>query len=249
LTGVLSAGTSSVTSSTVSGNGTIGGTLGVTGATTLSSTSAHGGAATFSSTVNVTGATSLTTLTASGTSTLTTLTTTGAASVGGTLGVTGATSLSSLTASGTSTLTALTTTGAATFSSTVRIPTGAGLNRILTSDANGNATWQTGLTTITTKSDSYTITNTDNFIIYTTAGVTGKTFTLPTASAAGQGKEFNIKNMSGFSLTVTSTSVFMQEYIASGTYPTSITVGFDSSNNWVKLVSDGTNWIVFRALF
>ena len=23
----------------------------------------------------------------------------------------------------------------------------------------------------------------------------------------------------------------------------------NASNNWVKLISDGTNWIVFRALF
>ncbi|MFD3408541.1 hypothetical protein SKC37_07725 [Aquirufa sp. HETE-83D] len=121
--------------------------------------------------------------------------------------------------------------------------------KVLTSDATGIATWQTGVTTISTKAASYTITNTDNYVVFTTAGITGQTFTLPTAAAAGAGKEFNIKNMSGFSLSVSSTSSLMQEYIASGTYPTTITLGIEASNNWVKVISDGTNWIVMRALF
>ena len=431
LTGTLSAGTSSVTTSVVSGNETVGGTLGVTGVTTLSGTSAHGGAATFSSTVNVTGATSLTTLTASGNATLTTVnagattasslvvptitggsgttqsltykttsgvgatgadhifqvgnngatealritnagnigvgtnsptskfdvsagtttnltginltgsideffqmnvqnnstgtkaqsgyaatadngtTTTGFAWMGinnslfnypttynigaandvtyigsgqdmhiananqtksiifstgksttpffnermrisnaGNVGIGTASPSATLEVAGTTKLSGATTVaGAATFTSTVAITSGAGLGKVLTSDASGNATWQTGLTTITTKADNYTITNTDNFIIYTTSGVTGKTFTLPSASAAGAGKEFTIKNMSAFSLTITSTSSIMQEYISTGSYPTSVTLGIESSNNWMRLVSDGTNWIVFRALF
>jgi hypothetical protein len=121
--------------------------------------------------------------------------------------------------------------------------------KVLTSDANGLATWQTGVTTLTTKAASYTISNTDNFIIYTTLGITGQTFTLPTAAAAGTGKEFTIKNMSGFGLTVSSTSSLMQEYISTGVYPTSVSLGTDASNNWIKVISDGTNWIVFRALF
>jgi hypothetical protein len=132
----------------------------------------------------------------------------------------------------------------------VKIVDGAqGLGKVLTSDANGLATWQTGVTTITTKTSSYTATITDNFIIFTTAGTASQTITLPTASAAGQGKEFTIKNMSANSLSISSTSVFMQEYISGGTYPTTITLGIDGANNWIKVISDGTNWIVFRALF
>lgn len=225
------------------GNVNIGGTLGVTGATTLSSTLNAGATTLASSTI------------------------TGNESIGGTLGVTGATSLA-----------ALTTTGAATISNTTNstsISTGAlivrggvgiasdvkiggtieidggspGAGKVLTSDANGVASWQTGVSTITTKTASYTITNTDNYIIFTTAGTTGQTFTLPSASSAGSGKEFTIKNMSGFNLSVSSTSSLMQEFISSGTYPTTITLGIDASNNWIRVISDGTNWIVFRALF
>ena len=74
-------------------NATIGGTLGVTGATTLSSTVATGaltvtGAATVSTTLGVTGATTLSSTVATGA-----LTVTGNETVSGTLAVTGATTL------------------------------------------------------------------------------------------------------------------------------------------------------------
>jgi hypothetical protein len=232
----LSAGATTLSSANVSGNQTVGGTLGVTGATTLSSS-----------------------LTA-GTSTLTSLSVTNNENVGGTLGVTGATTLSStlgvtgatslstLTASGNSTLTSLTTTGAATFSSTVTIPTGAGLNKVLTSDANGGATWKSGYTAISTKTDSYTLTLNDNFIIIGSTTATGKTFTLPTASGCA-GKEFTIKNLSAYSVSIATTG---SQYIIqdnSTTTTTSATIGIEPSNNWIKVISDGTSWIAFRALF
>ena len=97
-------------------NATIGGTLGVTGATTLSSTVATGaltvtGAATVSTTLGVTGATTLSSTVGTGA-----LTVTGNETVSGTLGVTGATSLSSATVS-----TTLGVTGAATLSSTLTV--------------------------------------------------------------------------------------------------------------------------------
>ncbi len=220
----LSAGATTLSSATVSGNQTVGGTLGVTGATTLSSS-----------------------LTA-GTSTLTSLSVTNNETVGGTLGVTGATSLSTLTASGNSTLTSLTATGAATFSSTVTIPTGAGLNKVLTSDANGGATWKSGYTAISTKTDSYTLTLNDNFIIIGSTTATGKTFTLPTASGC-EGKEFTIKNLSAYSVSIATTG---SQYIIqdNSTITTiSATIGIEPSNNWIKVISDGTSWIAFRALF
>jgi hypothetical protein len=220
----LSAGATTLSSATVSGNQTVGGTLGVTGSTTLSSS-----------------------LTA-GTSTLTSLSVTNNETVGGTLGVTGATSLSTLTASGNSTLTSLTATGAATFSSTVTIPTGAGLNKVLTSDANGGATWKSGYTAISTKTDSYTLTLNDNFIIIGSTTATGKTFTLPTASGCA-GKEFTIKNLSAYSVSIATTG---SQYIIqdnSTITTTSATIGIEPSNNWIKVISDGTSWIAFRALF
>jgi hypothetical protein len=245
--GALNLPSTTTSSSSTTGALTVGGGAGIAGNINV------GGTATISSTLSA------------GATTLASTSITGNETIGGTLGVTGATTLTGATTISNTTASTSTTSGALvvrggvgiagnlTVGGTIEIDGGSpGAGKVLTSDANGIASWQTGLTTITTKSDSYTITSTDNFVIYTTAGVTGKTFTLPTAAAAGQGKEFNIKNMSGFSLTITSTnstSVFMQEYIASGTYPTSITLGFDASNNWVRLISDGTNWIVFRALF
>ena len=178
LTGTLSAGTSSVTSSTVSGNETVGGTLGVTGATTL---------------------------------------------------------------------TALTTTGAATFSSTVKINTGAGLNKVLTSDASGNATWKSGYTAISSKTADYTLTLDDNYIIVGSTATTGKTFTLPTAVGCA-GKEFTIKNLSAFSITIASTAGKLVQDNTT-TASTTALVGIEPSNNWIKVISDGTDWIIFRALF
>jgi hypothetical protein len=74
-------------------NATVGGTLGVTGATTLGNVSVGG-------TLGVTGATTLGNASFGGTLGVTGATTLGNASVGGTLGVTGATTLTSLNVSG-----------------------------------------------------------------------------------------------------------------------------------------------------
>jgi hypothetical protein len=185
----------------------------------------------------------------------------GNANVGGTLGVTGATTLSSTSShggaatfsstvnvTGATTLTALTTTGAATISSTLSIPTGAAAGKVLTSDANGGATWKSGYTTISTKTADYTLTLDDNFIIVGSSATTGKTFTLPTASGCA-GKEFTIKNLSAFSVSIATTG---SQYIIqdnSTITTTSATIGIEPSNNWIKVISDGTSWIAFRALF
>ena len=218
----LSAGATTLASSSITGNETIGGTLGVTGATTLSSS-----------------------LTA-GTSTLTSLSVTNNETVGGTLGVTGATTLSSLTASGTSTLTTLTTTGAATFSSTVTIPTGAALNKVLTSDASGNATWTYGSSGVSKPTATATISISDKYVFYD--GAADGTLTLP-AATNNAGKEIIIKNRTTRVVTVSRTgteTIFVDSSVGS---VTTFTIGSEASNNWVKLVSDGTQWVVFRALF
>jgi hypothetical protein len=191
---------------------TIAGAKTLSGATTLSSTSAHGGAATFSSTVNVTGATSL----------------------------------SSLTASGTSTLTTLTTTSAATFSGTVTIPSSAGLNKVLTSDANGNATWTYGSSGVSKPTATATISISDKYVFYD--GAADGTLTLP-AATNNAGKEIVIKNRTTKVVTVSragSETIFVD---SANTAVTTFTIGSEASNNWVKLVSDGSNWVVFRALF
>ncbi len=161
-----------------------------------------------------------------GASTLSSSTITGNEMVGGTLGVT----------------------GAATFSSTVKISNGAGLNKVLTSDANGLATWQTGVNTLVAKTTSYTLTLNDNYVIMSNSAATGQTFTLPTAIGCA-GKEFTIKNLSAYSLGIATTST---QYIIqdnSTATSTSAIIGVEPSNNWIKVISDGTSWIAFRALF
>jgi len=222
LTGGVSAGTSTLTSLSVTNNETVGGTLGVTGATTLSSS-----------------------LTA-GTSTLTSLSVTNNETIGGTLGVTGASSLTSLTASGTSTLTTLTTTGAATFSSTVRISSGAGLNRVLTSDANGLASWTYGSSSVSKPTATATILISDKYVFYD--GAADGTLTLP-AATNNAGKEIIIKNRTTKVVTVARSGTETIYVDSSNTAVTTFTIGSEASNNWVKLVSDGSNWVVFRALF
>jgi hypothetical protein len=140
--GDFSVGSNKLTVAAASGNTVVGGTLTVTGATSLSGnlaipgnlsvtgTSTLTGATSVASTLAVTGATSLssvstsgaatigTTLGVTGASTLASLGVTGAATVGTTLGVTGATTLASVGVTGAATVgTTLDVTGATTLAS------------------------------------------------------------------------------------------------------------------------------------
>ena len=147
-TGDFSVATNKLTVASASGNTAVAGTLGVTGATNLSSL-ATSGAATIGGALNVTGATTLTgnltvpgNLAVTGTSTLT-----GATAVTGTLGVAGA-----------STLASVGVTGAATVGTTLGV-TG---NTTLSGDlaANGNTTLgNAGTDTLTLNSDNITAPN------------------------------------------------------------------------------------------
>jgi hypothetical protein len=159
---------------------------------------------------------------------------TGNTTIGGTLAVTGATTL----------------TGAATFSSTVKITTGAGASKMLISDANGGATWSYNAGTTSTKTGAYTILLSDKYVFYSSAATGIATFTLP-AATSNEGKEIIIKNKSAYTLTVqrAGSETIFQENSTGNSAATSITLGIDASNNWVKLVSDGTQWVVFRALY
>jgi hypothetical protein len=65
------------------------------------------------------------------------------------------------------------------------------------------------------------------------------------------GKEIIIKNISNFNVTINANGT--QKIVADFANNTagSATLGVEASNNWVKLIADGTNnqWILFRALF
>lgn len=118
--GSFSGGAISCTTLAASSNATVGGTLAVTGATTLTG-ALGGGAATFSSTLGVTGATTLSTVSTSGAATLASAAVTGNATVGGTLGVTGATTLTTVSTSGAATLNSASVTGNATVGGTLGV--------------------------------------------------------------------------------------------------------------------------------
>ncbi|MFM6994086.1 MAG: hypothetical protein ACKOWO_03095 [Sediminibacterium sp.] len=148
----------------------------------------------------------------------------------------------------------VTVTGAATFSSTVKIPTGAGNGKILTSDANGIASWNANpnasifLITTATASTAYAADLTKKYIIYNYTTAEAGKITVPAAAAGNAGAEIIIKNKSSNTVTITpiSGNIYMDNANASAA---SVALGIEASNNWVKLVSDGTQWLVFRALF
>jgi hypothetical protein len=232
---------------TTSSSSTTTGALIVSGGTGIAGALNVGGATT------ITGAATISNTTASSSTTTGALKVGGGAgivgnvNVGGTLGVTGATTLSTLTASGNATLTSLTATGAATFSSTVSIPSGAAAGKVLTSDASGGATWQNSGGSVVTMSATGTATSTATYIIFT--GSTGsQTITIPSAVTLGAGRELTIKNVASVSVSIASAGGYLIQDNSTLT-SASAALGIEPSNNWMKLVSDGTNWYIFRALF
>jgi hypothetical protein len=109
-----------------------------------------------------------------------------------------------------------------------------------------------GLTGITSSNSSvaiatadYMVLTTDNYVIFT-GSATG-TITLPTAVGVS-GKEFTIKNMTAYGVTIASTGNEEIWQDVNNKTPT-VSLGVEAQNNWIKLVSDGTQWISFRGLY
>ena len=139
-----------------------------------------------------------------------------------------------------------------TFTGTPTLPTG---TVAVTQSANNNSTAVattayvdsaiSSFTSISTTTTDYTVLTTDNYIIYT--GASTGTITLPTAAGAS-GKEYIIKNMTAYEVTIATTS---SEQIWQDANNKTVTVklGVETQNNWMKIVSDGTQWISFRALY
>ena len=128
----------------------------------------------------------------------------------------------------------------------VRISSGAGLNRVLTSDANGLASWTYGSSSVSKPTATATILISDKYVFYD--GAADGTLTLP-AATNNAGKEIIIKNRTTKVVTVARSGTETIYVDSSNTAVTTFTIGSEASNNWVKLVSDGSNWVVFRALF
>jgi hypothetical protein len=210
----------------VTGNTTIGGTLGVTGATTLSSTLGVTGNTTVGGTLAVTGATSISSTTASSS------TSTGALTVAGGVGIAGALNVG----------------GNTVFTGTIEIDGGSpGAGKVLVSDAAGLASWSNGLgSAVTTTNTAYPITLAESVVFYT--GTAAGAFTIPAAAAANAGKEITIKNKTAFTITITPATgnIYIDNENRNAA---NVRIGIEASNNWIKLVSDGTQWNVLRALF
>jgi hypothetical protein len=202
-------------------------------------------------------------------STASTSTTTGALTVAGGVGIAGAaniggiTTITNATASTSSTSGALKVAGGAgiagalnvggntVFTGTIEIDGGTpGAGKVLVSDANGLASWSAnsngGVSSITA---SATMAATDNYNFIVFSGSTSsQTITLPSASLAGAGREITIKNIASVSVAVNATAGNLISDSTTMT-ATSLNIGIEPSNNWIKAISNGTNWIILRALF
>ena len=123
-----------------------------------------------------------------------------------------------------------------------------GAGEVLVSDANGLATWSNAVgSTVVTNSTTYAITTAEAYVFYN--GSANAAFTIPAASSTNQGKAITIKNKTGFGITITAASAGNIYIDNANTAATSVSIGVEASNNWIKLVSDGTQWNVLRALF
>jgi hypothetical protein len=101
---------------------------------------------------------------------------------------------------------------------------------------------------VLSKSDTYAFLTTDNANLLVYTGTTaGKTITLPVAST-NTGREITIKNIGTVSLTIASAGGTLISD-STTTAATSLAIGIEPSNNWIKAISDGTNWIILRGLF
>jgi hypothetical protein len=208
----------------------------------------------------LTGTLTATTANFSGNITASSLSVTNNETVGGTLGVTGATTLTGAATISNTTPSSSTTTGALvvrggvgiagnlTLGGTIEIDGGSpAAGKVLISDATGIASWSYGVgSTVVTSTTTYAITLAEAYVFYT--GGSAGAFTIPAAASGNAGKTIVIKNKTAFGITITPASGTI--YIDSAnTGAASVSIGIEASNNWVKLVSDGTQWVVFRALF
>jgi hypothetical protein len=229
--GDFSVGANKLTVAAASGNTVVGGTLTVTGATSLSGNLAIPGNLSVTGTSTLTGATSVaSTLAVTGLTSLSSLSTSGAATIGTTLGVTGASTLASLGVTGAATVgTTLGVTGATTLASvgvtgaaTVGTTLGVtGATTLASVGVTGAATVGTTLdvTGAVTLSNNLTVTGASNLTTLTVSG-----------AVAANGNT-TIGNDAGDTLTINSNAI---------TVPNVSTVAIDPANDKL-LIQDATD--------
>jgi hypothetical protein len=102
---------------------------------------------------------------------------------------------------------------------------------------------------VLSKSATYAFLTTDNAnLLVFTGSTTGQTITLPSAVTVGAGREITIKNVASVSVAIASAAGYLISD-STTTTATGLNIGVEPSNNWIKAISDGTNWIILRALF
>ena len=94
---------------------------------------------------------------------------------------------------------------------------------------------------------TYAITLADAYVFYT--GTAAGALTIPAAASTNAGKAIIIKNKTAFSITITPATTGNIYIDSANTAVNTVTIGIEASNNWIKLISDGTQWNVLRALF
>jgi hypothetical protein len=176
------------------------------------------------------------------------LTTTGAATISNTTTSTSTSTGALIVRGGVGVAGALNVGGNAVIVGTIEIDGGfPGAGKVLTSDATGVASWQNSGGSIVTMSATGTATSTASYIIFT-GSTASQTITIPSAVTLGAGRELTIKNVASVSVSIASAggNLIQDNSTLSAT---TAALGIEPSNNWMKLVSDGTNWYIFRALF
>ena len=103
--------------------------------------------------------------------------------------------------------------------------------------------------TVTAMSATGTVlpTSSATYILFS-GSTASQIITLPSAVTVGNGREFTIKNVASVSVSIAATAGYL---ITDNTTLTASTasIGIEPSNNWMKVISDGTNWYIIRALF
>ncbi|MHA8091637.1 beta strand repeat-containing protein [Aquirufa regiilacus] len=171
--------------------------------------------------------------------------------IGATTTSTSTTTGSIVTAGGVGIAGALNVGGNVKITGTIEIDGGTpGAGKVLVSDANGLASWSAnsngGVSSI---SATATMAATDNYNLIVFSGSTAsQIITLPSAATVGAGREITIKNIASVPVGVASTSGTLISD-STTTAATSLNIGIEPSNNWIKAISNGNNWIILRALF